>query len=160
MPTAVLNPSGGSLVRRDRSPGLPDRLRAHLRGGRLDRQLAAGIPPWSSPVLAARALQITGHRHRRGLARSLELLVERAETTSPQGLSAAVKPCREQVLHAIEPSLAIAARLRSGRPVGARGVAWLRELLSDGSGPCYTQIRVDALTAALQAASIWLDVND
>ena len=71
---ALASPSIPALTVR-RLPQLT-RLLARLRSPKLDKELAAGAASWSSPVHAARALQLTGTRHRRALARSLERLVE------------------------------------------------------------------------------------
>ncbi len=133
---------------------------ARLRAPWLDRHLAAGAVPWRSPTHAARALQLTGERSRRGLARALERLAERAERSAPPFLSAAVPPCAEQVLAARPAILEIAARLRSPAPVEARGVARLHALLCDAAGPCYARIHRDALTIELETVSRWLDVQD
>ena len=135
------------------------RLRARLHAPSLDRELASGIAPWRSPLHAARALQLTGDRNRRGLAQSLERLVEHAQQPRSQCRGAVVYPCREQVLEALPPLLTVAGRLRSGDPIDARGIARLNILLSDGSGPCYVRIRRNALTDALQEISQWLTVH-
>ncbi len=142
-----------------RQPQLRDRIFARLRAPSLDRELRAGCVPWRSPAHAARALQLTGDRHRRGLARSLEHLVEHAEKPPARFLSAVVPPCREQVREAMPLILAISSRLRSGEPVDGRGVARLRALLSDGAGPCYTRSQPNALALALQTVSASLDVS-
>ncbi len=73
---ALASPSIPALTVR-RRPRLT-RLLARVRSPKLNRELAAGAASWSSPVHAARALQLTGTRHRRALARSLERLVESA----------------------------------------------------------------------------------
>jgi hypothetical protein len=52
------------------------------------------------------------------------------------------------------------ARLRSSEPVNARGIAQLRQLLSDSNGPCYRRTQPQALTLALEEVSRWLDVDD
>jgi hypothetical protein len=135
---------------------LAARLNARLHAPTLDRELASGIAPWRSPPHAARALQLTGDRNRRGLARSLERLVENAQCGRRQSCSAVVYPCREQVLEALPSLLTVAGQLRSAAPIDARGVARLSILLSDGSGPCYLRIRRNALTDALQEISQWL----
>lgn len=132
---------------------------ARLRAPRLERQLAAGSLPWASELHAARAVQLTGERHRRGLARSLESLVEQAEDPTPRFMSAVIPPCRAQVREALPLILEVASRLRSGEPVDARGVAQLRALLADGGGPCYTASRPDALSIALRSVSEALDVQ-
>jgi hypothetical protein len=134
-------------------------LVAHLRARRLDRQLGEGAVSWCSQIHAARAVQLTGDRHRRGLARSLERLVENAEDPTARFISAVIPPCREQVREAMPLLLTVASRLRSAEPVDARGVARLRALLADGSGPCYMPSRPDALTIALQSISRSLDVE-
>ena len=139
------------------------RLLAHLRALWLDRQLAAGVVPWHSKVHAVRSLQLTSDRSRRALARSLEHLIEHAEMSRSQlgGGSAVVIPCREQVREARPVILATAARLRASAPVDARGMARLRLLLTDGTGPCYTPSgRPDALAVELQTVDRWLDAAD
>ena len=134
------------------------RVRARLHAPSLDRELASGIAPWRSSLHAARALALTSDRNRRGLARSLERLVEQTQHPRSQYRGAAVYPCREQVIDALPALLTIAGRLRSADPIDARGVARLNILLSDGSGPCYVRIRRNALTDALREISQWLAV--
>jgi hypothetical protein len=135
-------------------------LRARLRAPWLDRELAAGIASWRSPVHAARALQLTSDRSRRGWAGSLERLVKEVEQPPTALCRAVVPPCREQVREARPVILAVASRLRSSAPVDARGVAQLRAVLGDGTGPCYVRSRPDTLTIALQNVSRSLDVLD
>jgi hypothetical protein len=154
---AIAWPSAGDPPRRFRSQ-LAARVNARLRAPSLDRDLASGIAPWRSSLHAARALQLTSDRNRRGLARSLERLVENAHQQRSQNRGAVVYPCREQVIEAMPALLTIAGRLRSADPGDARGVARLIILLSDGSGPCYVRIRRNALTDALQEISQWLAV--
>jgi hypothetical protein len=98
-------------------------------------------------------VQVARWRRRRSLARSLELLVERAEQSELWGLSAAIPPCREQVRHALPEIMAISAFLRSAEPIDARGVAMLRALLGDGGGPCYVRSHAAALTKRLREVS-------
>jgi hypothetical protein len=66
-------------------------------------------------------------------------------------------PCREQVQQAKATIRTIAARLRSAEPVEARGVAGLKRLLSDPTGPCYRPSSVGELTVALQDVAKSLD---
>lgn len=136
-------------------------LLAHLRGPWIDRQLAQGIAPWRSPTHAARALQLTTCRRRRALAAGLERLVEEAELPARHFRHSAVtSPCREQVREALPLILAIASRLRDGAPIGARGIAGLRLVITDGAGPCYRRVHRDALKDVLQAISRGLDAPD
>jgi hypothetical protein len=154
---AIAWPSAADPPRRFRSQ-LAVRLRARLHAPSLDRELASGIAPWRSPLHAARALALTGDRNRRGLARSLERLIEHAQRPPGPYRGAVVLPCREQVIEAMAPMLTVAGQLRCAAPVDARGVARLNILLSDGSGPCYVRIRRNALTDALQQILQWLAV--
>ena len=154
---AIAWPSAADTPRSFR-PQLAVRVRARLHAPFLDRELASGIAPWRSPLHAARALALTGDRNRRGLARSLERLVEQAQHARSQYRGAVIYPCREQVMEALPALLTIAGRLRSADPIDARAIARLRILLSDGSGPCYVRIRRNALTDALQEISQWLTV--
>jgi hypothetical protein len=134
-------------------------LAARLRAPRIDRELASGAAPWSSPRHAARSLQLTGRRSRGSLARALELLADASERPPAPHLCAAIPTCRDQVRDALPLIMAVSARLRSAEPIDARGVARLRALLSDGGGPCYRVSRTDALTDALRAVSSCLDVT-
>jgi hypothetical protein len=160
--TDALSPTGfaimGSRPPRPRTVW----LLAHLRALWLDRQLAAGIVPWHSKLHAVRSLQLTSDRSRRALARSLEHLVEHAEMSRIQSVGTAVViPCREQVREARPVILAMVSRLRASAPVDARGMARLRLLLTDGTGPCYTPSgRPDALAVELQTVDQWLDAAD
>ncbi len=137
-------------------------LAARVRAPWLDRQLRAGVPPWSSPVHAARALQLTGARRRLAIARALDRLIARAEQP-PRGrvyCTAVVEPCREQVLDARRAIVAISGRLRGRDPIGARGMASLSDLLSDSCGPCYRRGDGGELASALENVAQWLDVPD
>jgi hypothetical protein len=151
-PSVVLAPPR----RRPRPASLLARLRAH----RIDRELAQGTEPWRSPVYAARSLQLTSPRNRRALAKSLDRLVRDADASRAGFANAAITPCREQVLRAIELIRSMAARLRSPEPLNVQGVARLNLLLSDGEGPCYRWLGRDSLLIALRDVSQWLPVRD
>jgi hypothetical protein len=139
-------------------------LLARLRAPWLDRKLAAGVEPWRSPVYAARARQLTGYRRRRMLARSLELLAESADEPPRPVLSrgggAVVQPYRAGVWEARPVILTLSSRLRGDAPVDPRGIAALKDLLSDGAGPCYTPGHPDTLKLRLQVIDRSLDVQD
>ena len=142
------------------APRLALACAARVRAFSLDRRLAAGMAPWQSPLLAARALQLTGERHRRSLATALERLPERAERPASRALSAVVPVCREQVCEALPAILSLAEQLRGGSPVDARGIARLAALLADGAGPVYVAHCPGALCGALQDVRDGLSVND
>jgi hypothetical protein len=140
-------------------PSRRARLLARVLGVALDHQLASGVPPWRSPIHAARGVQLTSPRRRGALARSLEQLIARAESPAPR-VSSAIPPCVDQVRAARAQILLLSAKLRSGSPADCRGVAKLRRLLSDGAGPCYLPTNPTALAYALDDVSRWLDAMD
>ena len=137
-----------------------DWLLARLRAPWLDRQFAAGVESWRSPVHAARARQLTSDRTRRLLARSLERLVEQAEEPPKRYHTAVIQPSRLRVREARPLMLALASRLRSNAPVAPRGITTLNELLTDGAGPVYTHGDPETLKRRLQAIEGWLDVRE
>jgi hypothetical protein len=135
-------------------------LLARLGAPWLDRRLAAGVESWSSPVHAARARQLASDRTRRMLARSLERLVEQAEEAPGRQRAAVVQPSRARVREARPLMLTLASRLRGNAPVAARGMAALKNLLTDGGGPVYTRGNPDELKDCLQAVEEWLHAQD
>ena len=149
---------------RPRKPSVEDRLIARMLAPWLDRELAERRGRGLSEAHAARAGQLASERTRRSVARTLDRLIERAENpprasrTIPS-LFAGVPPCRDQVREATPLIVSIAARLRSREPLDPRGVARLKTLLADRSGPCYTSSRPDALAAALRETAELLDTG-
>lgn len=98
------------------------------------------------------------------LARSLEHLVEVADEPPrpviPRGGGAVVQPHRAGVWEARPVILTLSSRLRGNAPLDPRGIAALKDLLSDGAGPCYTPGHPDTLKLRLQAIDYSLDVPD
>jgi hypothetical protein len=132
--------------------------RAHLRllapwhGPELDRQLAAGIDPHTSALLAMRARTITDKRGRKRVADGLTRALRTARPTTP-GFTAAVRPRAAELL-AVRPVVAALDRhLRCLEPVSAQGVAILRELLTEGASPLYQPSAPGALADRLCAAA-------
>jgi hypothetical protein len=124
----------GGRRRSNLQPGPLTRLLAGLRGGSLDRALAAGADPAASRELTARASIVTSPRFRRALAEGLERWLQAAygrphsrRVLPPRSLAAANAG---QVRDLI-------AQLRGSAPLYARGVAAVDELLSDTTGPAY-----------------------
>jgi len=148
-------------VRERRPPGLLASISAWLCGPHLDRELADGVASWQSARHAARALQLTGRREWMRLARALAILVANAKLPHAHFFrSGVVEPCRVQVLEALPSIQTVGMRLRGSDPLRARGVARLRILLSDGSGPCYCESEPAALRLALDAVHGWLDTEE
>lgn len=125
----------------------------------LDRELADHGGRSLSEAHAARVQQLTSNRTRRSVARALDRLIERAQNPHPASLREGVPPCRDQVREATPLIASIAARLRSGEPLDACGVARLKTLLADRSGPCYASSRPDALAGALRETAELLDTR-
>jgi len=140
-----------------RGPTFEDRLVARMLGRSIDRELATGVIARITQAHAARVEQLTAPRTRAALAGSLERLIECAEAPASRfGIAAA--PCREQVREARGVIRATANRLRSAEPLDARGIARLKRLLSDRTGPCYVPSHPDALKVAMRDIAKSLNV--
>jgi hypothetical protein len=131
-------------------------MRARLCRSRLDAALARGADPCASPSLAYRCARLTSERGRERLASSIDRVLDAAVRPAPRN-SAAVTPCREEVVAA--GPLLIQARdlLRSPMPVYSQGAARLANLLRDGGGPLYWPAHPGALSHALEAAIAGLE---
>ena len=130
------------------------RLRARVFGASLDRQLAAGVPPESSRLLAARARDIVTLPRRQALARDWEHLLRVARDATP-GQARRVRTA--PVARDVQAIRELTERLGAPLPVGARGVAMATVLLTDATGPVYNQHSHESLTSALEAAIEQLD---
>jgi hypothetical protein len=129
------------------------RVRARARGRALDRALSCGADPASTPQLAARAATLTNPPMRNEVADVLERLI-RTEGEPRSRLR--VLPFRNAIRVNADELHALSALLRGSTPVYARGVAMLRTLLIDGTGPAYTDrdgdafaLRLDSVRAAI-----------
>jgi hypothetical protein len=122
------------VAERTIEPSWFSRMMASVRGRALDRALIAGADPTDSTQLAARACKLTSPANRRLLAAGIERLL-RSPTERPS--RARLAPPRDTVLAAAEELSNLAELLRGRSPLYARGLAMLRELLTDGAGPLY-----------------------
>jgi len=138
---------------RCRKPTREDRLIARMLARWLDEELARGMRASLSEAHAARAEQLTGERSRRSLARTLDMLVDRAQNPRPGYLSLRLSPCPEQVHDAMPVIRSIRSRLLSREPVSVQGIARLKTVLRDRSAECHTASGEGALTVALQEVS-------
>lgn len=117
--------------------GLTSRIAARVFAHYLDRQLAAECPPRPGTALSAHAARLESGRERDRVATWLQTLLARA--LSPERPSPGyVHPNYSAIVE----ERAIVRRIISlladrTRPVNAPGVARLRILLSDGTGPLY-----------------------
>jgi hypothetical protein len=131
--------------RRALHPGVTARVAARVLAGSLDAALIDGADPLSSRRLAARAALLTSRASRSALADGLDQLV--AGATHPAGrarLHAPHAPVQANAALLRE----LAGALRGPAPLYAAGIARLRRLLTDGTGPMYASR--DAITLELE----------
>ncbi len=156
-------PSEGSLYGRGMDLGLSAvRVRVHAphAKGRLsirkraeerrraDELLRTGADENGTPLLAARAAELTSPQNRRELVRSLERTARELEG---RVLPSAVPLNRAGARPHLDLVRALAVGLRAAEPVSARGVLLVQELLTDGYGsPLYNRERADDLRPALE----------
>jgi hypothetical protein len=131
------------------APSWPTRLLARLHSRALDRALITGADPAEAPQLAAHAARLTTQPSRSRVARALERL---ARAASEPARLWGILPSRRAIAENAEELRALAALLRGPSPVYAQGVAMLRVLVSDGTGPVYTDNDGGALAAQLFGA--------
>ncbi len=148
----VLEEDAGLGLRRVR---MRDRLLARLRASALDHELAGGASPESSIALALHAALLCGPSQRRILARSLTRIAAAADTSRRSRLKMPV--CRSAVRGARTELDAVVDRLVASGPVDVRGVARIRSLLADGTGPLYRQSAGGRLRADFRAALAEMD---
>ena len=150
--TAKREPVGGVLVAGRAT--LRDRMSARWRPARLDRALAEGAPPESSPALALRARRLTALSRRRSLAGALRRIVLEGLDRDARVSRGRIRPDRNGVEAAREELTALADGLADPRPVAAHGVAQAWLLVTDGTGPLYNACSRASLRAgAARAAS-------
>ncbi|MFL5866797.1 MAG: hypothetical protein ACJ766_06830 [Thermoleophilaceae bacterium] len=117
----------------------------------MDRELAEGWAPESCRALARRARALTRPDVREQLARSLRRLERDASRpAAPRICRAPVE--RDEIEDASYELRLLASRLTAPSQVAPRGVAQVRLLLSDGTGPLYQRRRPGELAAAARDA--------
>jgi hypothetical protein len=116
-------------------PSLVARVIARLRANKFDHQLAVGVPAPAGSALAAHQARLTSTGEREAIARSLRVAVRSANSGAVFTSRIPVHP--RNIAAAGELIDRITLRLHSPQPVNARGMARLRRVLSDGSGPFY-----------------------
>ncbi len=136
---------------------LRDRLAGFLRANDLDRQLAEGIPPERSVALSLRAHRLLRPSTAAMLARGIRRVLDDIQFREPRG---ARMPVRRQAARAVAADLdRLARRLVAPQPIGVEGLARVRLLLSDGSGPLFSGRGREDLGAAVACALAGLDVG-
>jgi hypothetical protein len=110
--------------------------RVWLRRQTLDRNLAHGADPSTTPELSRRARQLTSRRRRNSLARAIRNLIQAAEDPR-HPYSAAAPLQRREILSERGFLLELADDLAGDDELGARGIALVERLLTDGTSPVY-----------------------
>ena len=123
-------------------PSIRACLTARLRAARFDRALAVGVPAPAGSALAAHAARLSSGAERHAVARALRRAVRDAKDTRATQ-SARVPMHRANIASAEALIDEVRLRLHMPHPVSARGMARLRQLLSDGTGPLYRYGRGD-----------------
>jgi hypothetical protein len=140
------------------SPRLPgslgrvvDRARARVSAAALDRELAHGVARDATPALELRARALSQPPVRCELGDQLRRIVSQAH--QPPGPSARIRARRAGVLAAEDELRLLASRLHSRQRVAVVGIAKVRVLLSDGSGPLYYRDSEQDLGAVIREAT-------
>jgi len=123
-------------------PSIRACVTARLRAARFDRALAVGVPAPAGSALAVHAARLTAVAERHAVARALRRAVRDAKDTRATQ-SGRVPMHRANIASAEALIDEVRLRLHMPHPVSARGMARLRQLLSDGTGPLYRYGRGD-----------------
>ena len=110
-------------------------------------------PQPASPLLAARAAELTSAKTRRQLAALARRII--AEQSDPRCRAYAVN--RPAIRRHLELFVALAERLESAEPVKVQGIARVASLLNDGGGPLYDRGKAEELGPTLARAVRELD---
>lgn len=143
-----------SHLRTDTGPrrvGWGARVRARWWAARYDRELDSDVTVLPGGALAVHRARIVGPAERHRLAEALASVLDRARR-APHLPSARVPLRRSQIIADEALIEEIVECLRGAHPVRARGVARLRLLLADGTGPLYT-MGGGSVAAALRGVS-------
>lgn len=119
-------------------PSLAARLYARTFAAKFDRQVDAGAVPTPGSPLAAHIDRLTSVRERENVARAFRNVLQGGphNRVAAQLRIPVLSNHLDEVRDMIDD---ITLRLHSPRPVNAQGMARLRMLLSDGTGPLYFQ---------------------
>ena len=153
-PVLLLHPHHTAPLRARRTR-TRERVRARLWPWRLDVALARGVSADARGDLSLRAHRLISLRTRQRLAREIHrLLRDAAQPTHP--LERQLHPWAPEVIDAAPLLYDLADQLAYPGPVDARGVAQVRLLLRDGTGPLYCERWPGCLEGALARALIAL----
>jgi hypothetical protein len=136
--------------------GRRDRLWARLHAGELDRRLCRGVAPETGVHLALRAEVLVRPQVRSDLARRLEGVLSLADRPA-RAATPFASICRGRVRAARLELQLLRTRLLATGPVSPQGVALVKALLTDGTGPLYQQTCRDDLASMVREAVATMD---
>jgi hypothetical protein len=122
-----------------RAAAWSQRIAARLFAGRYDREVERGVAVRPGSALAVHVARLASDRERGQLADALGSVVHLAAHGSGGAVTHAVPVRRAAIVAAPVAGVIddVTVRLRGPGPVRERGVARLRLLLADGTGPLY-----------------------
>jgi hypothetical protein len=126
------------------------RLSVRFRRRGLDRKLATGVDPSSSPELTLRGWQLVQPSSRRRVVRALRRTVLQAQDHRLNGLSSIVPISRKAVTQWGQGLLGVADAIEQFDRVSPCGIARALELITDGTGPLY-----NPATEYLLGTAVW-----
>lgn len=136
----------------ERTPGPWRRLLVRLRAAHLDRALADGAAPESRVDIAVHAERLVRPAARYRVAEALARLL--ADADNPPAHSGFQVPVDWAKVRAVRDDIGRLTDLLTGPgPVAANGMAQLRVLLSDGTGPLLGPGSPEGLRRRLQEAA-------
>lgn len=148
VPKFHLHPSPG--------PTLSLRLRTRWGRNRLDRELASGADPASSPELMLRAAQLQSQAVRSRLANAIVEMLGRAYESNLGRFTVAGEQQNAEIREYADNLRALVARLRDDRPIDIQGAAMTARLVNDRSRPLY-RAGDQGLGSAVLSARLALD---
>jgi hypothetical protein len=145
------SPSARHGPARARRPSLALRLRVLWKTPQLDAALADGADPGARDELALRAKQLTDPKHRAGIARGIDRLLDLSERG--EGMPSINRlPFQAKRVEANRPQLMeVADRIEEEDSPPVKAVAMATLLVEDGLGPMYVQEHGDRLAPALRS---------
>jgi hypothetical protein len=147
------------------SGGVRDRLLARLCADALDRAIADGLPSELDRAIAdddpseargaraARAVALMRPAVAHELGDQLMGILETAQRPQTMPGMRVIGAARNEVLAAEDAIRTLADRLQSGEPLDVQGIAKVRVLLRDGSGPMFHAGSDTTLSDAIQDAA-------
>jgi hypothetical protein len=137
-------------------PAFGLRLRTRWSQSRLDRELASGADPGSSPELTLRAAQLQSPAVRSRLASAIVEMLGRAHEPNLGPFTVAGEQQHAEIREYADNLRALVARLRDDRPIDIQGAAMTARLVNDRSSPLY-RMGDQGLASEVLSARLALD---